>query len=115
MLNIRTIVVCVYCGSALPSAVRKERTIKMEEGAICSPLCKIRGRLVVPNDQGCWLFMRPAFTWNYRSYSIKGVLYEWHFDAPKAPEVIPMSCSIKNCANPEHMVAYGRARIRRVI
>lgn len=104
---------CAHCGKKLPNAIRYEHTDKMLSGAACSPLCKIINQLVTIDANGCWLFLRPAFTWACRSFSVKGYVYTYYYNTVLPPKVIYMNCKSPNCANPDHMITYGRPKIRR--
>ncbi len=103
---------CVYCNNELPNTAGRRQTERMKKSAVCNPMCKIKNQIITIDPMGCWIHRTLAFTWGYRSFSVKGFIYCHEFGCSFAPEKIPMKCKSNNCANPDHMIVYGRPRLK---
>lgn len=103
---------CLYCKVELPNTAPPARQTRvMKTSAYCSPICKIKNSVITIDPMGCWIYNYPAFTWGYKSFSVRGYLYMAEFGCKFAPEIITMECKSRNCANPDHMASYGRPRV----
>lgn len=80
---------------------------RIDLNCYCSPLCKAVGLagidVITIYPDVCVPYRNAMFIWNHKSYSVKSLVYSWHFKKIELGRNIVLTCPLQRCANPHHM------------
>jgi hypothetical protein len=109
MSTIKPQVMTVKCNTCSAAVRCHWPTHKTIDHVFCTPLCKIKSLITSMDEEVCWVYKKPTFTWQQTTYSIPVFIYEYYFNRRIGARNIGRNCANRFCANPYHMLGMTRS------